>query len=153
MVNATMVQGYFATSLFDTGPEVLEKIFKINVFSLFCYYLPLGKGMALHLSKFEFKALYPRMPSLIKIGPVDLKKDLWMWKVYRQTDGWTDRWRMTARQSEKLTWAFSSGEIKSKALHWANMNPFYQKFVLCSCNWFSCLAVIFTNHKCILTIT
>ena len=53
MVNATMVQGYFATSLFDTGPEVLEKIFKVNVFSLFCYYLPLGKGMALHLSKLE----------------------------------------------------------------------------------------------------
>ena len=34
-----------------------------------------------------------------------------MWKVYRQTDRQTDdgnRW------SEKLTWAFSSGELKIK---------------------------------------
>ena len=48
------------------------------------------------------------MPSLVEIGPVVLGKKMKMWKVYRQTDRQTDdRW------SEKLTWAFSSGKVKS----------------------------------------
>ena len=47
-------------------------------------------------------------PSFVEIGPVVLEK-MKMWKVYRQTDRQTteDRW------SEKLTWAFSSGELKT----------------------------------------
>ena len=50
------------------------------------------------------------VPSLVEIGPVVLEKKTKMWKVYRQTDRQTtdDRW------SEKLTWAFSSGELKTK---------------------------------------
>ena len=48
------------------------------------------------------------VPSLVKIGPVVLEKKLKIGKVYGLTDGQKtdDRW------SEKLTWAFSSGELK-----------------------------------------
>ena len=41
--------------------------------------------------------------------PVVLEKKMKMWKVYRRTDGRTT----DIRRSEKLTWAFSSGEIKT----------------------------------------
>ena len=49
------------------------------------------------------------VPSLVEISPVVLEKKMKMCKVYRQTDRQTtdNRW------SEKLTWAFSSGELKS----------------------------------------
>ena len=41
-------------SLVEIGQAVLEKIFKyVNVFLLFCNYLPLEKGVALHLNKLE----------------------------------------------------------------------------------------------------
>ena len=52
------------------------------------------------------------VPSLVQIGPVVLEKKMKMWKVYRQTDGPTDRQTTDDRWSEKLTWAFSSGELK-----------------------------------------
>ena len=46
-------------SLVVIGSVVLEKkLFKfLNVFSLFCNYLPLGKGTALHLKKIETLSL------------------------------------------------------------------------------------------------
>ena len=47
-----------------------------------------------------------------------------MWKVYRRTDRRTDRQtdRQTTdeRWSEKLTWAFSSGELKTHQKHSSN---------------------------------
>ena len=57
------------------------------------------------------------MPSLIEIGPVVLEKKMKMWKVYNDNnhnndnndndDEATDKlW------SEKLIWAYSSGELK-----------------------------------------
>ena len=47
--------GCFLPSLVEIGPLVLEKVILnfINVFSLFCNYLPLEKGRALHLNKLE----------------------------------------------------------------------------------------------------
>ena len=59
------------------------------------------------------------VPGLVEIGPVVLEKKMKMWKVYRQTDrrtdgrtdGRTDRQTTDDRWSEKLTWAFSSGEL------------------------------------------
>ena len=51
----------------------------VNLFSLFLNYLPLEKGRALHLNKFE-------SPS-----PKVLEKKLKIGKVYRRTDGRTDR--------------------------------------------------------------
>ena len=47
--------------------------------------------------------------SLVEISPVVLEKEMKMWKVYRRTDSrTTDNWR-----SEKLTWAFRSGDFKT----------------------------------------
>ena len=69
--------------------------------------------MALYLNKLEspFTQGY-FVPSLVEIGPVVLEKKVKMLKVYkwtdRQMDEQIDRW------SEKLTWGFSSGELKIK---------------------------------------
>ena len=55
-----------------------KKILKfVNVFSQFCNYLPLEKGVALDLIKLEF--LSPKecfAPSLVKIGPAVLEKKI-----------------------------------------------------------------------------
>ena len=78
--------------------------------------------------------------SLVEIGLVVLKKRIFlscqfiftkkmkMWKVYRQRDGRT----MDARRSEKLTWAFSSGELKMnpniiRTLHQICLSPCFYK--------------------------
>ena len=44
----SFILGYFVPSLVEIGPAVLEKK---NVVSLFHNYLPLEKGLALHLKK------------------------------------------------------------------------------------------------------
>ena len=50
-----------------------------------------------------------------------------------RTDGQTDRQTPDDSWSEKLTWAFSSGELKSVNLH---LNKFYlSKHVLCNVWW------------------
>ena len=54
------------------------------------------------------------MSSLVKIGPMVLEIQSKIGKVYRQTDGQTDRQTTDDRRSEKLTLAFSSGELKMK---------------------------------------
>ena len=94
-------------SLVDiAGLVVLEKkILKIlsMYFLSICCYLPLEKGMVLFLNKLE-----PPSPkdALCQVWLV-LEEKMKMLKVYRQTDRKTDdRW------SQKLTWVFSSGELK-----------------------------------------
>ena len=52
------------------------------------------------------------MPSLFEIGSMVLEKKMKMWNVYRQADGRTDRQTRDDRWLEKLTWAFSLGELK-----------------------------------------
>ena len=76
-------------------------LYFVNVFSLFRNYPPLDKGVFLHLNiPFTQGCL---VPSLVEIGLLVLEK-MKMWKfIDRQTDN---------RQSEKLTWAFSSGKLK-----------------------------------------
>jgi hypothetical protein len=80
------------------------KIF--SVFLLICYYLPLDKGLPLHLNKND-------------LCKVCLKLAQWFWKRTRkckslQTDGWTDgKTDFGQQRSEKLTWAFCSGELKT----------------------------------------
>ena len=79
----------------------------VNIFLLFPYYLPLEKGVALHLNNAWIPITQGCfVPSLFEIGPVVLERKMKMWKVYRQTD-W---WRITTdnRWSEKLTRDFSS---------------------------------------------
>ena len=91
----------------------------VNVFSLFRNYLPLEKGGALHLNKLESP------PPKDVLCQVWLKLAQWFWRrrwkcekfTDRQTDGRTngrtDRQTPDDRWSEKLTWAFSSGELKT----------------------------------------
>jgi hypothetical protein len=79
-----------------------------NVFLLFCYYVPLEKGYPLRLNKFESP------PPKDDLCQVWLKLVWWFWRRSRkckslQTDGQT----VDNGQSEKLTWAFSSGELKT----------------------------------------
>ena len=87
----------------------------VNVFSLFRNYLPLKKGGAHHLNKLE-------SPS-----PKDALCHVWLklaqwfwrrWKCEKFTDGRTDRQTTNDWWSEKLTWAFSSGELKTGLTDW-----------------------------------
>ena len=110
--------GWFVPSLVEMGLVVLEKkilkYFQYNfTFSLLS---SLEKG---HGPSFE-QTWIPStqgcfVPSFVEIGPVVLEKKLKMWKVYRRTDGQTDRQtdgQTDNRRSEKLTWAYSSDELK-----------------------------------------
>jgi hypothetical protein len=99
--------------LIEIGLLVLEKkIFKIfSVFLLFFDYLPLDKGDLLCLNNLESP---PPKDDLCQIW---LKLVQWFWRGSRKckslkTDGQTDRRMTDSRRSEKLTWAFSSGELK-----------------------------------------
>ena len=53
---SSFIKGFFVPSFVEIDPVVLEKKIFINfnnVFSLFRFYLPLEKGVALHLNKIE----------------------------------------------------------------------------------------------------
>ena len=51
-------QRCFVPSLVEIGPAALEKIFQfVNVYFLFCYYLPIGKGIDSSLNKHESPSL------------------------------------------------------------------------------------------------
>ena len=82
----------------------------VNLFSLFPNYLLLEKGGALHLNKLE--SPLPK-DALCQVW---LKLAQWFWrrrwKCEKFTDRQTDRQTTDNRWSEKLTWAFSSGELK-----------------------------------------
>ena len=87
----------------------------VNLFLLIPNYLPFGKGVALRLNKLEFPS--PK-DTLCQVW---LKLAQWFWRrrwkcekfTDRQTDGQTNGQTTDDRWSEKLTWAFSSGELKS----------------------------------------
>ena len=125
----------------------LAKLFDITRFLKVVIFFPISK-----LSPF-WKGCVPKfdqtwipftqvcfLRSLVEIGLVVLKKRIFlscqfiftkkmkMWKVYRQRDGRT----MDARRSEKLTWAFSSGELKMnpniiRTLHQICLSPCFYK--------------------------
>ena len=98
----------------------------------FRYYLitPLGKGGIIHLNKLESPSPKDALCQVkLKLAQwfwrrrffnLRFEKKMKMWKVYRrtnrQTDGQTDRQTTDDRWSEKLTWAFSSGELKTIGL-------------------------------------
>ena len=78
----------------------------INVYSLFHNYLPLEKDVAVDLNIFESPSPKDSLCQVwLKLALV-LEKKMKMWKVYRRTD----RQTTDNRRSEKLTWAYSSGE-------------------------------------------
>ena len=101
-----ITQGCFVPNLIDIGPLVLEKkIFLnfINVFSLFCKYLPLEKEVALYLNK-----LHPRMLCLVEIDMVVLEK-MKMW-----TTSMTDNRQIFIRKAHlslRLRWAKKTKDV------------------------------------------
>ena len=81
----------------------------VNLFLLFPNYLPFGKGVVLLLNKLESPS-----PGNT-LCQVWLKLAQWFWRRRWKCEKFTDRWAETDdRWSEKLTWAFSSGELKMK---------------------------------------
>ena len=101
------------------GQVVLEKNILFKILSMYICYLVIISNWKrarpfiwTNLNPLNPFTHYPCfVPSLVEIGPVVLEKKMKMWKVYRRTDRQTDR-RTDDRWSEKLTWAFSSGELK-----------------------------------------
>ena len=77
----------------------------LNLVNVFYNYFPLEKGMALHLNKLEF----PSPKEAFCLVWLKLVDWFWRkrWKCEKYTDGQSDD-----RRSEKITWAFSSGELK-----------------------------------------
>ena len=73
-------------------------------------YLPLEKGVALHLNKLKSPLL---KDALCQVW-LKLAKWFWnrRWKCEKLTDRQTDGQTTDRKWSEKLTWAFSSGELK-----------------------------------------
>ena len=106
----------------DSGEE--DFLNAVNVISLFCNYLPFGKGNG-PLFDQKWIPFYQGciMPSLLKIGPVVLEKKSKIGQVYRQTDRQTNG-QTDDRQSEKLTWAFSSGELRKRNCT-SKVRPFF----------------------------
>ena len=101
-------QGCFVPSLVEIGPGVLEKkiLNFVNVFSLFDNYLLLEKGGVLHLNKLESPSPKDALCQVWLKLPQWLWRRRWNVKVYGRT--------MDKLCSEKLTWAFDSGELKRK---------------------------------------
>ena len=85
-------------------------LISINVFLLFCNYLPFEKGTALYLIKFLNLCTQGWfVQSSVEIGPMVLGKKMKMWKVYDNTT--TDSGQISIRKaytSLRLTWAKNS---------------------------------------------
>ena len=100
----------FCQVLFKLVQRFLRRFLNsVHVFFLFRNYLPLGKGMVLHLNKLESplpKDAFCQV--LVKIDLVVLEK-LKIGKVYRQTDRRTDR-QMTGNQ-KRYDHFFRGGQI------------------------------------------
>ena len=121
------------------APVVLEKkIFKYLQYN-FTYSLlsPSEKGVALHLCKLESP------PSKDALWQVRLKLAQWFWrrswKCEKLTDRQTDRQTTDNRRSEKLTWAFSSGELKA-------MHSLKHTCIYCFSFGVKCLSAMFHTY-------
>ena len=91
-----------------------EEDFKKILSMYFCYFViisPWKRAYPLIWRKLNALPKGYIVPSLVEIGPL-VQEEMKMWKVYGQTDrrtyGQSDEW------SDKLTWTFSSGELKEK---------------------------------------
>ena len=77
---------------------------------LFYYYLPLEKVGALYLNKLEFQSPWDYLCQVwLKVASWFCRKKQ---KCEKFTDRPTDRQTTDDKLSEKLTWAFSPGELK-----------------------------------------
>ena len=110
------------------GEEDFKKMF--NIILHFRYNLPLEKGVKqtwISSTQGCFE------PSLVEIGPVVLDKKLKTWKVYR----WTDRQTTHNSWSEKLTWAFSPGELIKTNTPPLSENPWHSHLLPRDWQWTS----------------
>ena len=105
----------------------------VNVFLQFLYYLPLEKGGALHMNKFESPS--PKDA----LCHVWLKWDQWFWRRRWKCEKFMTTTTTTTLQqqwqdkfwSEKLTWAFGSGELK----RWIKADLYRNTQILFITNW------------------
>ena len=74
--NLNSIKGCFVPNLVEIGPVVLKRGFLniLNIILLFCYYLPLEKGMVLHLNKHKSPS------SKDALGQVWMKLAQWFWR-------------------------------------------------------------------------
>ena len=109
-LESPLTKGCFVPSLVEIDPVVLEKkFFKFHkCFSviLIWNYLPLEKGRSLYLNKLESPS--PR-DALCQVW---LKLALWFWRRRWKCEKMTTMTTTDNFWSEKLTCAFSSGELK-----------------------------------------
>jgi hypothetical protein len=112
--------------LAGSGEEDFKKNF--SKFLLFRYYLPLGKGVVLHVYNSESSLPKDDLCQLwLKLAQRFWRRS-WNCKSVtdrRQTDGQTT----DKRRSEKLTWAFSSGELKIEDFEEKRYNVYW---VICN---------------------
>ena len=89
----------FVSSLVEIGQVVLKKMFFINIFLLFHYYLSLEKHVALHLNKLEFRS------------PKNALCEVWL-KLAK----WFERWRFSNIVNVFLLFCYNLPLEKSMAL-------------------------------------
>jgi hypothetical protein len=110
--------------------QMLWRFFKnFSVFLFFCYHLPLGMGVPLHLNKLESPPLRMICAKSGLNWPSGSGEEVENVKVHRQTVRRTDR-QTTGDQNSSLELSCSSGELK-------NHNPIYFILVIhfyCSIN-------------------
>ena len=97
----------------------------VNVFLLFCNYIPLKKDVVLHLNKQESPSPKDALIQIcmVEIGLMVLKMKMKMWKVDNNDD---DNGRQTNCDQKKLTWTFGSGELIKNVkdlIRMHNFNP------------------------------
>ena len=140
-----ITQGCFVPSLVEIGPVILKKIFKVRQYiSLFPYYLPLEKGVALHLKKLESSSPKDALCQVwLKLAQWFLRR---RWKCENFTDRRTDGWRRTNGQTD---WLRTTGDQKSSLVlsaRWAK-NRWWQFHCetlgkRCECHGFSVMTII-----------
>ena len=104
---------WFVLSLVEIDQVVLEKKIFTYCQNIFCYFAVISPWTwAWPFIWTNLNILYPRM-LCVKFGwnwPCGSREEDKNVKSLR-TDGQTDIWTTDDRQSEELTWAFSSGEV------------------------------------------
>ena len=106
------------SSFIEMGPVVLEKIsFKfVNVFLLFRNYLPLKRGVVLHLNKFEF-----HLPK-DALWQVWLKLAQWFLRIWKCEEKYTDS--RTDRETDDGRQVIRKAHMSFQLRQWMNKNPY-----------------------------
>ena len=115
----------FVPSVVESGPVFCRWFLNtVNVFSLFCYYLPLEKGVPLHLNK--FKSPSPKATWL--------KLAQWFWRRKWKCEKWKVNRQM---DKGKLKWANKRRKYEE---------PYFWLDIILAEFWFS--LVLSLKHQC-----